>query len=259
MQTTTKEKELSDSYFDEPEYLDPDQKRLNKNTGQWVDRQIGYVSDGLFTSMEQINSLPYIYSELGGNSSLRPGDIIYKDLNEDGVLDWRDQKEIGNGNIPKWIYGINGNIQYKNIDMSLLFQGAFGYSTNVDMQSVPTDLSYQKRWTEDNNDPNALVPRIGGSSTNSYFSDYRLHNTSYIRLKNASIGYNLPSKLLSKYNIQKVRIYLAGTNLLTFSSLSKYGVDPEVPDGTGPTGMPVSTVYYYPQQRTFSIGLNLTF
>ena len=246
-------------YFDEPEYLDPDQKRLNKNTGQWVDRQIGYVSDGLFTSMEQINSLPYIYSELGGNSSLRPGDIIYKDLNEDGVLDWRDQKEIGNGNIPKWIYGINGNIQYKNIDMSLLFQGAFGYSTNVDMQSVPTDLSYQKRWTEDNNDPNALVPRIGGSSTNSYFSDYRLHNTSYIRLKNASIGYNLPSKLLSKYNIQKVRIYLAGTNLLTFSSLSKYGVDPEVPDGTGPTGMPVSTVYYYPQQRTFSIGLNLTF
>lgn len=245
--------------YDEPEYTDPDQIRLNKNTGNWIDRQFGYVSDGLFESQEQINALTYTYSELGGNSSLRPGDVIFKDVNGDGVLDWRDQVEIGSGSMPKWVYGILGDFQYKGFDLSFLFQGAFGYYTHVDMESVQTDLSYKCRWTQENNDPSALVPRRGGSATNSYYSDYRLHNTSYIRLKNASIGYEVPKALLKKLDIERLRIYLAGTNLFTMSSLRKYGVDPELPDGYGPSGMPVSTVYYYPQQRTYSVGLNLTF
>lgn len=245
--------------YDEPEYTDPDRKRLYTNTGQWTDRQYGYVFDGLFESQKQIDELPYVYSDLGDNSSLRPGDVKFKDINNDKVLDWRDQVELGSGSMPHAIYGITGSFKYKNFDLNLLFQGAFDYYSQVDLQTVPSDLAYKKRWTQENPDPNALVPRYGGSVTNGYISDYRLHKTSYIRLKNASIGYEIPENLMNKFNIQRLRVYLAGTNLLTSSSLGKYGVDPEVPDGKGLTGMPVSTVYYYPQQRTFSVGVNLSF
>ena len=90
-------------------------------------------------------------------------------------------------------------------------------------------------------------------------SDYRIHNAAYIRLKDASIGYTLPQRWTRKIHLDRVRFYVAGTNLFTLSTLAKYGVDPEVPDGSGPTGEPVSLVYYYPQQRTISFGANLTF
>lgn len=247
--------------FDEPEYTDPDQIRMNQKQGKWIDRQFGYVSDGLFQSQEQIDNLSYIYEDLGGNSSLRPGDVIYKDLNEDGVLNWRDQQIIGKGSSPHWIYGLNTSFKYKNLDLQLLFQGAFGYSTLVHMSSLvtETDLAFRNRWRAETNDSHALVPRVGGSSTNGYYSDYYLHNTSYIRLKNASLGYDLPAKVLKAINIEKCRIYVAGTNLFTLSSLGKYGVDPEAPDTNNASGVPVNIVHYYPQQRTFSLGLNLTF
>ena len=238
--------------YDEPDYEDEDQDRLNRKTGRWTNRQFGYVSDGLFQSQEQIDNLPYVYSDLGNNSSLRPGDVIYKDLNGDNVLDWRDQIEIGKGATPNWIAGLNGTFKWKGFDVTFLLQGAWGYSTNVDLQSVPTNFTYEHRWTIDNFDSNALVPRYGGASTNSLFSDYRLHNTAYLRMKYASIGYEVPRRWMNRVGIQKLRFYLAGTNLFTLSTLSKYGVDPEVADG-------VSTVYYYPQQRTFSFGVNLEF
>lgn len=248
-------------FYDEPEYTDPDQDRLNRRTGQWTDRTIGYRTDGLFASYEDIVALPYNYESLGDNTktSLRPGDIIYKDVNGDGVVNWRDQEEIGSGSMPKWIYGINAGLRWKGLDVNLLFQGAFGYSVNVDLSSVPTAFSYEHRWTQENNDTKALVPRYGGSPTNGVASDYRIHNAAYIRLKDASIGYTLPQRWTRKIHLDRVRFYVAGTNLFTLSTLAKYGVDPEVPDGSGPTGEPVSLVYYYPQQRTISFGANLTF
>jgi hypothetical protein len=84
------------------------------------------------------------------------------------------------------------------------------------------------------------------------FSDYRNHSVSYLRLKSASLGYELPESLLKKAGISKLRIFLAGTNLFTLSSLNKYGVDPEMLDG-------IKAGNYYPQQRTLSVGLNLSF
>ncbi|MBR5035373.1 MAG: TonB-dependent receptor [Bacteroidales bacterium] len=248
-------------YYDEPSYDDPDQDRLNRKTGQWTDRTIGYLSDGLFASYEDIVNLSYNYESLGDNTkaSLRPGDIIYKNVNGDDVLNWRDQQDIGSGSMPKWIYGINASLRWKGLDASLFFQGAFGYSVNVDLTSVPTAFSYDHRWTLENNDTQALVPRYGGSTTNGLVSDYRIHKAAYIRLKDASVGYTLPQKWTRKAQLERARLYISGTNLFTLSTLSKYGVDPEVPDGTGPTGEPVSLVYYYPQQRTMSFGLILTF
>ena len=238
--------------YDEPDYEDENQKRIYGVTGKWTDERYGYVSDGVFTSLEEISNLDYTYVELGGNESIKPGDVKYIDINGDKVLDWRDQVEIGKGTIPNWMYGINTNLSYKNIDLSMLFQGAFGYTTYIDLESAPTVLKYENRWTEEVNSKNSLVPRPGSKNpANWWYSDYRNHNTSYIRLKNMAIGYSLNSSLLSKYKISKLRVYVAGTNLLTFSTLSRFGVDPEAPEGT--------PAYYYPQQRTLSFGLSITY
>ncbi len=237
--------------YDEPIYSDPDQERIYKREGRWTDVRYGYISDGLFTSQAEIEALDFTYKDLNGNSSLRPGDIKYVDLNGDKVLDWKDQKEIGKGTLPTWTYGFNMNFKYHGFDLSALFQGAFGYTTYIDLTKAASTLKYDNRWTEKENNPNSLVARPGGASTNKYYSDFNNHNTAYLRLKNLSIGYELPKGLVSKASIQQLRIYIAGTNLFTLSSLHKYGVDPEVPEG--------SPAYYYPQQRTLSVGLNLSF
>jgi hypothetical protein len=178
-----------------------------------------------------------------------PGDIKYKDLNKDGVLNWKDQEEIGKGAFPHWTYGLNGLLQYKNFTLTALFQGAFGYSTNVNVTSYQNETMYNLRWTEENNNPSALVPRLGGASSNGFTSDYRLKNTSYVRLKTASISYQFPKSIIEKMSIDNLRIYAAGTNIFTISSLSDYGVDPEVMSGS---------LQVYPQQRTVSLGMNLS-
>lgn len=238
--------------FDEPEYEDENQKRIYGITGKWTDERYGYVSDGVFTSSEEISNLDYTYIELGGNESIKPGDVKYLDINGDKVLDWRDQVEIGKGTIPNWMYGINTSLSYKNLDISLLFQGAFGYTTYIDLESAPTVLKFENRWTEEVNSKSSLVPRPGSKNpANWWYSDYRNHNTSYIRLKNMAIGYSLDSNLLKKFKINKMRVYVAGTNLLTFSNLNRFGVDPEAPEGT--------PAYYYPQQRTVSFGLSINY
>jgi TonB-linked SusC/RagA family outer membrane protein len=237
--------------LDEPEYEDEDQKKISGRSGRWTDIRYGYVSDGLFTSQAEIDALPYIYADLNDNSTLRPGDIKYKDLNEDGKLDWRDQTIIGSGSIPHWMYGANTYFRYKSFDLSMLFQGAFGYTTHIGLEPRRTKYAFEHRWTANNNDPHALVARIGSKALNGLYSDFRNHSTVYLRLKNFSLGYDLPSNMLKKATIEKLRIYLAGTNLLTFSSISQYGVDPEMPEG--------ASHMYYPQQRTFSIGLNISF
>ena len=237
-------------HYEESNYTDPDQKRIYQISGQWTDRVMGYVSDRLFTSQDQINALNYTYITLNGNSSLRPGDVHYKDVNGDGKLDWKDQVDIGKGGTPNWMYGFSGTFKYKNFDFSVLFQGAFGYNTLVNLTVYPNTTEYDLRWTEQNDNPKALVPRLGGASTNGYTSDYQYKSTSYLRLKVASVGYELPKKTLDNWGISKLRIYFAGSNLLTLSNIqNKYGIDPENP----------SSIMVYPQQRTMSLGLNLSF
>jgi hypothetical protein len=92
---------------------------------------------------------------------------------------------------------------------------------------------------------------MGGSGLNGEASDYRYKKAGYLRLKNASLGYNIPQGLLSKISVEQARIYVSGTNLLTFDKLKKYHIDPEAPFG--------NAGYYYLQQRTISIGLNVSF
>lgn len=240
--------------YDEAIYTDPDEIRLYKNSGRYTDRRNGYVFDGLFTSQEEIDTWDYTFDALNNdNSSLRPGDVKYKDLNGDGVINWRDQKEIGKGSTPHWSFGVNMGFRYKNFDFSALLQGAFDYTTYIDLSAAPIETYYRNYWHETrNNRADALASRPGGSSTNWFYSDYHNHNTAYLRLKNMSLGYEIPASVLAKMGISRFRLYIAGTNLFTVSSISKYGVDPEMPEGYG-AGV------YYPQQYTMSVGCNLTF
>ncbi len=240
-------------HYEEQTYTDPDQIRINKVSGQWTDRTFGYISDGLFTSQEEIDNLPFDQDNQG-NASLRPGDIRYVDVNGDKVLDWRDQVEIGKGTVPHWMYGFNLNFKYKDFDLSTLFQGAFGYNTMVSLYhgtlNYPQEV-FDMRWTEENNDANALYPRLGGAATNGYTSDYFYKKAGYLRLKSLALGYTLPKEICQKFFMQQCRIYFAGTNLFTINKLGKYHVDPEAPSG--------NAGYYYPQQRTLSVGVNVSF
>lgn len=233
-------------HYEEPEYTDPDQLRLYKNSGRWTDRAVGYLTDGLFTSQEQIDALTFAYPQ--GNSVLRPGDVRYVDVNGDKILNWQDQVDIGKGTTPHWMAGLNANLKYKYFDLSALFQGAAGYYTPINLPEF-SSIRYESRWTTTNNNPNAIVPRLGGASTNSYVSDYNYKKSGYIRLKMVSLGYNLPKRWLDKIAFSQVRIYTSGTNLLTLNRLAKYGQDPEAPNSGR----------YYPQQRTISFGLNVSF
>ena len=241
-------------HYEEPSYTDSDDIRMSKRSGRWTDVVYGYKSDGLFTSQEEINRLGFNQDNnpTTPNASLRPGDIRYVDTNGDGLLDWRDQVEIGKGSLPRWMYGTTVNLRFRQFDLSALLQGSFGYFVNLGSLrpgGVFSDLAYEERWTETNNDPNALIPRLGGKGLDR-ISDYNYKNAAYLRLKTLAIGYTLSPSLTRSAGIQQVRLYLAGTNLFTISELNKYNVDPEAPSSR--IGL------YYPQQRTVSAGAIVT-
>jgi TonB-linked SusC/RagA family outer membrane protein len=239
------------NHYEEPEYTDPDQARIEKKSGQWIDRSFGYLTNGLFTNQEQIDNLGYDMDQRG-NITLKPGDLWLLDVNDDKKVDWKDKVEVGKGTTPHWMVGFDVVLQYKQFDFAALFQGAFGYYTDIVLANM-SDVKYENRWTPENNDPHALVPRLGGAPTNLNFSDFFYRNAGYLRMKTASLGYNLPKRWLDKTGFSQVRIYGAGVNLLTFSKLGKFGIDPESPSQGGRVG------WYYPQQRTISCGVNISF
>ncbi len=238
-------------HVEEVDYTDEDSKRIYQQTGQWVDRTVGYVTDGLFTSQDQIDNLEFTYP---GDPTLNLGDVRYVDTDGDGTLDWRDMVEIGKGQIPNIITGLNIGLNYGNFDLAASLQGAMGYYKRVSLTSF-TQTFFDNRWTAENNDGNALIPRLGGASTNGLLSDRNFVKSDYLRLRSFAIGYSLPAKLLAAAKIQQARIYIGGTNLFTFSELNKFELDPESPY-TIQDGQP--TTSYYPQQKTIMLGVNIS-
>ncbi|MEG1008068.1 MAG: TonB-dependent receptor [Bacteroides sp.] len=250
----SKEKIVS---FAQQEYTDPDEERLNKNrVGQWTDVVFGYRTDGFFQSEEEIkNSL--IDYDLTGNKSIKPGMVKYKDLNNDKKIDWRDQEEIGNGSLPKIVYGLNISAQYKGFDFSMLMQGAakFDIIFNDNMRSLTINnvwnsykFLYEDRWTPDN--PNASFPATtnGTNAYNTKQSDLWIRPADYLRLKNLTFGYTIPAHLTAKAGFDRVRLYLSGYNLLTFDKIRKYQQDPE-------SGASLE----YPLYKSLSFGFNIEF
>ena len=213
------------------------------STGKPLSRTTGYIAQGLFSSQEEIDNSPT--QNLG--STVKPGDIKYRDVNGDGKIDGSDQVMISPyGTTPRIQYGLGMNVTYKKFDFGVFFNGSakrtimisgispFGQSDYNVMQFIADDF-----WSESNPNPNAKYPRLGLTSSqtanNTVASTYWMRNGNFIRFKTLELGYKF------KYG----RVYLNGDNIAVFSPFKLW--DPELSWNA------------YPLQRTFNIGVQLNF
>jgi len=231
----------------------------------------GYETQGIAQTQEEMNSWLANNKPTWG-SNWGPGDIMYKDLNNDGVVnqgnntatDSGDRKVIGN-NTPRYSYGISLDAGWKGIDFSIFFQGvgkrdwAFGkgdiyfWSTDGRLWQSCCFKEHLNCWTEEN--PNGYYPKPylqGNITKNQEVQSRYLQDASYCRIKNLQIGYTFPEKWMSPAHISKLRIYFSADNLYTFTKMSGQ-FDPEVLSGFYASGKT------YPLTRTYSFGLNLNF
>lgn len=236
-----------------------------KLTGKEVGSQIGFISEGLFQSQEEIDNSALIVGK-----AVRVGDIKYLDRNGDGVISYeQDRGYIGKSAYPKFVGGVTMNADFKGFDLSILFQGALGrdvaltgvYSSGVMDNTSMTKPFYhggnspsylvENSWREDN--PNGEFPRLSivtASSNNAFSSSFWYRSGDYVRLKSLQIGYTIPKNWTRSIGMDNLRIYGEGQNLFTLSELSKYNIDPEQPGVSNG---------YYPQQRIISMGVKLVF
>lgn len=219
--------------------------------GRKVNQRFGMIVDGFYNTQEEIDALPSSFS-----SNLKLGDLKYRDINGDGMIDSYDVAPIGKTRLPEIMYGLTLGGNWKGIDWQLFFQGAaitdlyvngYGYWEFTNTGSVMKH--HLGRWTPENKE-HATYPSLSPTTSkqNHRLSTFWLKNGNYLRLKNVQIGYTLPSVWTKKAKITSARIYISGTNLLTFAGFKEY--DPESNDG-GNTS--------YPQMRNYSVGLNLKF
>ncbi|SEN22618.1 TonB-linked outer membrane protein, SusC/RagA family [bacterium A37T11] len=235
----------------------------DRNTGiQWGREVIGQ-----FTSYEDILNSPI--QDNNGNKSLLPGDLKFKDVNNDGIIDNNDQAPIGRGTTPTMYYGLNLGVDYKGFDFNLFFQGGAGHDVYISgdvldpfiQQGLGNGFAFMTdRWhREDPTDPSSpwipgLMPaaRITGQADNRSQNSYTLHDAAYLRLKSLELGYTFPTTWFKQIGLEKVRVYFNGNNLLTFTGkegLMKY-IDPENND---------TSLRYYPQLKTYNLGINVIF
>jgi TonB-linked SusC/RagA family outer membrane protein len=209
---------------------------------------------GIFQTEEEIASSPKQFSD-----NVQPGDFKYRDVDGDGDVD-NDDRQVISGKFPDFDYSFNAYANWKNFDISLFFQGVQGqkfftneYAYQTFIQGSPPSVEWlTERWTGPGT--SNWLPRITfnnqGSSQNNRANTWFLQNASYLRLKNLTIGYSLPGKLISPIRCERVRIYFSGDNLFTLTTF-KDGFDPER-GGDGRFAV-------YPQNRIVSFGLNVEF
>ena len=209
---------------------------------------------GIFADQAEIDAAPKQFSD-----NTRPGDIRYRDVDNNGIIDYNDRVVMG-GRFPKFEYSFNAGLSWKGFDLSLMFQGVEGKYTYVGASAgvvpfasycgIPKDY-LDGMWTEDNPE-NAINPRLYydmGGTRNTRASSYYLRNASYLRLKNLMLGYTFPSEWTKKFAVNRLKVFFSGDNLLTFTPYK--GLDPEN-DRDG-------SFLAYPQNRILSLGVNVEF
>ena len=217
----------------------------------------GYIVDksngnGFYNFQSEISNGP-TYSF----GTARVGDLKYKDLNHDGVIDQKDVAPITHGSLPNYTYGINGYVKYKSFDLSFLFQGVGKWNSIYTGMGV-WDNSYdgiygslhKNAWTEErwNNGKKITSPALStGTSTNDQYSDYYVYDRSYLRLKTLELGYTLPLNLTKHLGIEKLRFVLSGQNLLTWDHMKSKDFGPE------------GSYQSVPVYRVYNIGIRASF
>lgn len=238
--------------------------------GHWDDRQWGYITEGFFMNQQQIDDYT-IDQDQAENQTIKVGDLIYKDLNDDQLIDWHDQAVIGKNGLPKVMYSLKTNVEYKGFGLSLLFQGATDYVVTIggsalapfSNESIPLDYQYKYRaivGTDTDGKAYITNPDVfklppvtqnGNTANNGKANDFWTRNAAFLRLKNLNLNYTIPAKLTKKAGIQQCTFYLSGTNMLTISNrgIWKDSFDPEI---VGQNNRD------YPPVKTLTFGLRLT-
>lgn len=234
-------------------YPNPEKGDNIKMEGYAWNSFYGYECIGKFMSDEEAQNSP-VHSPYS-----KAGDLKFKDQNNDGKIDAEDRVVLGNV-IPNITYGFNFNASYKNFDILASFQGVADVYRTVDRESMwgfIDGANAQKKHLDRTIVENGKVVKLGhyprtliSQSHNRVMSSFLVMNSSYLRLKNLQIGYNLPTSLLDKINIDRARIYVSGQNLLTFTKFPK-DFDPETANGAAGST--------YPQVAIYTLGLDITF
>ena len=236
-------------------------------TGKRIDEHFVYVFDHFVNDQAEADKLNGMNNGAGFQpwGKLRPGDVVYKDLNGDGkVEDLGDRQSMGNPRTPEIQFGIPINIFYKNFDFGLVFQGATNTSVKLEGAAVwdfpvfgqdkfgKVKPMHMDRWTPETKET-AKYPAL-------HYGDYKnnkntesslfLYDASYLRLKNVEIGFTLPKSWIRPAGLQNARIFAQGLNVLTWDGLDEVDVDPETKSGSGD---------WYPVQRTFNFGIEITY
>ncbi|SEW54045.1 SusC/RagA family TonB-linked outer membrane protein [Chitinophaga arvensicola] len=233
----------------------------------------GYEAIGQFQSQDEINKYP-VNIDGQGNKTLLPGDIIYKDVNGDNVINGLDERPIGylaTGSPtpnPTINFGFNIGVRWKGLDFTADFSGAsmYSYSQNWEMKwpyqnggnllrqfyddrwhrEDPFDLN--SKWIPGKNPP--LRFNKGGHSNYNKNSTFWLHNVKYLRLRTMELGYTIPQQVLDRIHFKKVRVYVNTYNLFSIDNVHNLGIEPEIIDENG---------LQYPQNKLVNVGLNFTF
>jgi len=243
--------------WEEPDYsATPWVSRVGKSLGQtW-----GYIAERLFVDDLEVENSPTQFGDY------MAGDIKYRDVNGDGKISELDKVPIGYPTTPEINYGFGCSVGFKGVDASLFFQGSARQSFWLDLYRTTPFLDSDDEdgrvgqnsilqayadnyWSESNRNPYALWPRLANYSVenNNQTSTWFMQDATFLRLKSVELGYTFPQKATKKFNVQNLRFYVSGTNLLCWSRFKLW--DPEMAgNGLG-----------YPVQRVFNVGLNVGF
>lgn len=232
-----------------------------RREGHELSQQIGYIAEGLFRDQAEINNSP----TQGGD--IMPGDIRYRDINEDGVIDVNDATYIGFPTTPRVIYGFSGFFNFKNIEFSFAFQGSGKRAFFMNPQNISPFVDnramlkaiYDDHWSADNMKEHPFWPRLSTQSITAHNpqeawtgseerrSTYFMRECSFLRCTSIELAYNLPREFLQRLRMQTVKFYARVNNPFLITNFKVWDVE------LGDNG------FNYPIQRTWSIGLNLSF
>lgn len=213
------------------------------------------AAQGLFQSQAEIDAAPI--QRFSG--TVKPGDIRYRDINGDGVIDNFDFVQKDYSNVPTSYYGFGAALNYKGFDFTVLFQGTRGRTIQIEslVNSGTTNTGYINQFSVDRWTPETASTAkyhrlaLADRGNNTQVSDYWVRSGNYLRLKHAELGYTLNADFVKKLKMQSIRFYVSGFNLLTFDQLGDLPIDPEIPES--------GYINSYPYLRSYSLGLNVKF
>lgn len=247
------------------EFMDEvtNQYSYKNRTGQRLDQYFGLICDGFYNTWDEVND-PRRPKSSWNNDKIQPGDLKYRDINGDGVIDYDDTLPIGYSNFPEVTYGFSFGGDWKGFDLSVLFQGSSNMSLELSRlyqkgfsENFSAPVNLRESWSQERYDAGLPIkyPHLSEGDAvqkhNYQRSSFWVRDASYLRLKNVEIGYTLPKKVTSKLHISSLRVYVNGTNLITWCDLPS-GIDPETPNlGANNEAYPLTKIYNF--------GLNIKF